>query len=71
MKDFNQIYAKINMGNKNKCEENGGVIYCYKCKQSPEMEAGSGGHYDPITIKVNMNLNIRVLPKYYLEYDPE
>lgn len=62
--DFDNLFRKINDKNQNKCEESGGLIYCYKCPET-------GGVYEPITITLNVKMNIRVLPKFYLEYDKE
>lgn len=64
MRDFKQIYDQINRENRNKCEENGGVIYCYKC----DMETMSE-NYSPIAITLNMETQVKLLPLYYLEYD--
>ena len=63
-RDFKQIYDQINRENRNKCEENGGVIYCYKC----DMETMSE-NYSPIAITLNMETQVKLLPLYYLEYD--
>ena len=53
MKDFKQIYAHLNEQNKNQCEENGGVVYCYKCKNKGTMGESFTGHYEPISLKLN------------------
>ena len=50
----------------NKCEESGGVYYCYKC-----LEGSNRGIYQAITITLNLNIKIKILPKYYLEYNTE
>ncbi|CDW84093.1 eukaryotic aspartyl protease family protein [Stylonychia lemnae] len=60
--DFRQIYAKINQKNINKCQESGGLIYCYKC---PETD----GQYEPITIILNVNIQIKLTPEFYMQYD--
>lgn len=59
--DFKQIFLLLNKGNSNKCEESGGIVYCYKC--DPE-------NYLPVTITLNGDTKLKLLPKYYLDYEP-
>jgi len=61
MHDFQQIHQLINKKNKNRCEESGGVIYCYQCR--------SDGKFEQIRIILNDNKVITMLPEYYFEYD--
>jgi hypothetical protein len=67
MKDFKQIYIKINQLNQNRCEENGGVIYCYRCMDSQTKKII--GLYETITITLGTHVSVRIPPRYYLEYD--
>jgi hypothetical protein len=65
MKDFKQLYEVINDNNKNKCEENGGVYYCYRCMTGASITSPAGS-YLPIALTLNLNINIKILPQHYL-----
>jgi len=62
--DFKQVFNLINRKNENMCEESGGVVHCYRCsRETLEQD------YLPLLITLNLETSIRVLPRYYLEYD--
>jgi len=62
--DFKQVFNLINRDNENMCEESGGVVHCYRCSMET-LERD----YLPLVITLNIETTIRVLPRYYLEYD--
>jgi hypothetical protein len=63
MSDFKSLYLLINKGNKNKCEESGGIFYCYKCMDGLTKLKGS---FEDITLTFNLNIKVKLQPRFYL-----
>jgi len=58
------VFDIINKDNNNMCEENGGVVYCYHCAMETLEQ-----DYPPLILTLNIGTNIKLPPRYYLEYD--